>query len=65
MSASMDARTLSAARPPAEARAVVDFWRDAGAGLWFAKDAAFDRRFRGRFLPWHEAAARGDLARTG
>ncbi|CAH2602318.1 conserved protein of unknown function [Rhodovastum atsumiense] len=52
----------SSAPPPVppEARAVVDFWRDAGPGLWFAKDAGFDRRFRDRFLAWHEAAARGD-----
>jgi uncharacterized protein (DUF924 family) len=45
----------------AEAAAVVDFWRAAGAGLWFAKDADFDRRFRERFLPLHEAAVRGEL----
>lgn len=50
------------ARPPvAEAGAVVDFWRSAGPGLWFAKDAAFDQRFRDRFLPLYEAAARGEL----
>ena len=36
--------------PPAEARAVVAFWRDAGPKLWFAKDAAFDARFRERKL---------------
>jgi uncharacterized protein (DUF924 family) len=42
--------------------AVVAFWRDAGPALWFAKDEAFDRRFRERFLPLHEAAARGELA---
>jgi uncharacterized protein (DUF924 family) len=48
--------------PPAEAVAVVDFWRDAGIARWFAKDANFDRQFRERFLPWHEAAARGELA---
>ena len=48
--------------PPAEAAAVVDFWREAGIGRWFAKDAAFDRLFRERFLSWHEAAARGELA---
>jgi uncharacterized protein (DUF924 family) len=46
----------------AEARAVVDFWRAAGPGLWFAKDEAFDRRFRDRFIAAHEAAARGELA---
>jgi uncharacterized protein (DUF924 family) len=47
---------------PAEARAVVEFWRSAGPKLWFAKDEAFDARFRERFLVTHEAAARGELA---
>ena len=47
--------------PIAEARAVVDFWRQAGSALWFGKDEAFDRRFRYRFLPLYEAAARGEL----
>lgn len=36
---------------------VVTFWRNAGPGLWFAKNAAFDRRFRERFLSAYEAAA--------
>jgi uncharacterized protein (DUF924 family) len=62
MGALADARTGPAARQPDEAEAVVGFWRDAGPDLWFAKDPAFDRRFRDRFLPLHEAAARGDLA---
>lgn len=44
-----------------EAREVVAFWEGAGPGLWFAKDVEFDRRFRERFLPLHEAAARGEL----
>jgi uncharacterized protein (DUF924 family) len=48
--------------PPDEARAVVAFWRAAGPALWFAKDDAFDKRFRDRFLAVHEAAARGELA---
>lgn len=47
---------------PAEARVVVEFWREAGLSLWFAKDEAFDKRFRDRFLAAHEAAARGELA---
>lgn len=48
--------------PPADAaREVVAFWRDAGPDLWFAKDDAFDRSFRARFLPLHEAAVRGAL----
>ncbi len=49
-------------RVPDEARAVVTFWRAAGPGLWFAKDEAFDKHFRERFLAAHEAAARGELA---
>jgi uncharacterized protein (DUF924 family) len=44
------------------ADAVVDFWHEAGPGCWFAKDAAFDRQFRERFLSEHEAAARGQRA---
>jgi uncharacterized protein (DUF924 family) len=44
-----------------DAEAIVEFWREAGHERWFAKDAAFDRRFRERFLSWHEAAARGEL----
>jgi len=53
-------------RPPTpsdEARAVVDFWREAGAGRWFTKDEAFDRQFRDRFLDAYETSARGELAR--
>ena len=41
---------------------VVEFWREAGPNLWFAKDPAFDRRFRERFAAEHAAAARGELA---
>lgn len=47
---------------PVEALDVVGFWRAAGQRLWFAKDDAFDRDFRDRFLPLHEAASRGELA---
>ncbi len=47
---------------PVDARAVVDFWRAAGPGLWFAKDTEFDRRFRERFLWLYLAATRGELA---
>jgi uncharacterized protein (DUF924 family) len=50
-----------AAASPAEA--VVDFWREAGPSLWFAKDPAFDARFRDRFLAAHESAARGEMMR--
>ena len=49
------------AAAPGEAREVVAFWEGAGPNLWFAKDDGFDRRFRERFLPLHEAAARGEL----
>jgi len=45
----------------AQAEAVVQFWRDAGPSLWFAKDPEFDARFRARFLSLHESAARGEL----
>lgn len=37
---------------------VVAFWREAGPDRWFAKDPAFDARFRERFLDLHFAAAR-------
>jgi uncharacterized protein (DUF924 family) len=60
--ATFNARLRAALTAPPEALAVVDFWRKAGPDLWFAKDAAFDRSFRGRFLPLHEAATRGELA---
>lgn len=40
---------------------VVAFWQEAGPERWFEKDAAFDARFRERFLAQHEAAARGEL----
>lgn len=42
---------------------VVAFWTDAGPSSWFRKDEAFDQAFRERFLPAHEAAARGLLGR--
>ena len=41
---------------------VVNFWRDAGPASWFRKDDSFDADFRQRFLPAHEAAARGELS---
>jgi len=47
--------------PPDDALAVVDFWRKAGTGKWFSKDAAFDAEFRERFLDEHFSAARGEL----
>ncbi|MGA0561337.1 DUF924 family protein [Ancylobacter sp. VNQ12] len=36
---------------------VLRFWNEAGEDLWFAKDEAFDRRFRERFLDLHLAVA--------
>ena len=55
-------RLRSALASPSEVAAVVDFWREAGPDLWFAKDPDFDRRFRERFLSWHRAASCGELA---
>lgn len=46
----------------AQAKQVVQFWRDAGPNAWFQKNDAFDREFRARFLALHEAAAKGDCA---
>lgn len=62
MSTIRNAQMKQTAAAPAEAAAVVDFWREAGPILWFAKNPEFDRRFRERFLASHEAAARGELA---
>jgi uncharacterized protein (DUF924 family) len=55
------AATQQIPAPPAEALAMVDFWRQAGPGLWFAKVQEFDRQFRERFLSLYGVAARGDL----
>jgi uncharacterized protein (DUF924 family) len=54
-------RAPMASGTPATAFSVVEFWREAGPSLWFAKDKAFDHRFRQRLLSTHEAAARGEL----
>ncbi|WIY68088.1 DUF924 family protein [Aquidulcibacter paucihalophilus] len=43
--------------------AVVAFWKEAGPGKWFAKDDAFDSRFRRGFGDAHFAAARRELDR--
>lgn len=45
-----------------EAADVVRFWRDAGFKAWFAKDDAFDDRFRMLFADAHEAAVQGRLS---
>ena len=44
----------------AEAAELIAFWLAAGPRLWFAKDEAFDERFRKRFLALHEAVLSGD-----
>jgi uncharacterized protein (DUF924 family) len=41
---------------------IVAFWRQAGPGKWFRKDAAFDADIRARFLDTCEAAAAGRLS---
>lgn len=48
-------------QPSPQPQEVLAFWKEAGPERWFKKDAAFDDRFRERFLDLHEAAARGDL----
>ncbi|MEY3292451.1 MAG: hypothetical protein RJB12_222 [Pseudomonadota bacterium] len=40
---------------------VIAFWKEAGPGKWFAKDDAFDSRFRRGFGDAHFAAARRRL----
>jgi uncharacterized protein (DUF924 family) len=45
----------------AAAEEVVEFWRNAGPSMWFAKDPQFDRSFRERFLQLYEKAAQGEL----
>jgi uncharacterized protein (DUF924 family) len=62
MSSAHNAPMNQAPATPAEAAAIVDFWREAGPSLWFAKDPEFDRRFRERFIARYEAAARGELS---
>jgi uncharacterized protein (DUF924 family) len=62
MSPALHAMPLAPAAAPAKALAIIDFWREAGPTLWFAKDEAFDRHLRDRFLTAHEASSRGELA---
>jgi uncharacterized protein (DUF924 family) len=57
----MDGMSITPVHVPAEAAAVVEFWRAAGPKAWFAKDEEFDRRFRERFAALHEQAARCEL----
>lgn len=44
------------------AKDVIAFWRDAGRKAWFAKNKAFDDRFRDAFAGAHEEAADGALS---
>lgn len=53
--------SVAAPDPSCGAIDVIEFWRQAGPALWFAKNDDFDRRFCNRFLSLHEAAARGEL----
>jgi uncharacterized protein (DUF924 family) len=41
---------------------VLAFWRAAGPGKWFKKDATFDAEIKARFLESCEAAATGQLS---
>jgi len=59
--AGRDLQSRNVEATPVTAAEVVEFWRQAGPSMWFAKDADFDRRFREAFLSAHEAAARGEL----
>ena len=47
--------------PLPSAQDVIQFWIEAGPEKWFAKDDAFDRAFKSRFLDAHFAAARREL----
>lgn len=40
---------------------VLSFWRETGPQKWYARDDDLDAAIRARFLPAHEAAARGEL----
>jgi uncharacterized protein (DUF924 family) len=60
--ADMDGMDTTARNDPLQTPSeIVRFWRDAGPDRWFAKDDAFDARFRAHCLRLHEAAARGAL----
>ncbi len=51
----------SAAGPVLWQDRLISFWSGVGLDGWFAKDPAFDQRFRDEFWPLHQAAARRDL----
>jgi uncharacterized protein (DUF924 family) len=54
----MPSPSRTAAHP--DSNALIEFWRDAGPSLWFARNASFDAEFRSRFLGQHEAARLGE-----
>jgi uncharacterized protein (DUF924 family) len=65
------AETLSAKASPApntrravaaQPQDVIEFWKQAGPALWFAKNPEFDRRFRVRYRALYDSAAHGELA---
>jgi len=41
---------------------ILAFWREAGPGRWYKRDAAFDSAIRSRFLPLWQKAAAGELS---
>lgn len=47
--------------PARSAADVVQFWTDAGPEKWFAKDDAFDAKFRDQLGALHDKAASGGL----
>lgn len=53
--------TSSLAGPDGWQERLIAFWSAVELEGWFAKDPAFDARFRDGFLPLHQAAARRDL----
>lgn len=58
MDTDMEGTSFSALNKHPEAAAVVQFWRDAGPKMWFAKNDEFDAEFRRRFTELHFAVAR-------
>jgi uncharacterized protein (DUF924 family) len=49
---------MSDAASSANSAEIIKFWRDAGPGKWFDKDARFDATFHDHFRDAHFAAAR-------
>lgn len=57
----MDNVSIGPSAKTNDADSVIQFWKEAGPGLWFAKDPLFDQRFRERFARLYERAARSEL----